>query len=175
VADPDIQSQIMEVLADPMNLPDTFWGYMIQRWLADAPVFPISQVFGFAQFTASPATDVLTQEATTSGTFGDLTTTGPTLTGLPDGKYVIRFGAAAFTTVTGTGALVGVSVNGGSITSGEYAEHGATSATSVVREVVKSLSNNGNNTLTLKYASGVGGTSVSFRNRWLVALRYGNL
>lgn len=32
-----------------MDLPSTFWDYMVRRWLRDAPVFPISQVFGFNQ------------------------------------------------------------------------------------------------------------------------------
>jgi hypothetical protein len=86
MADPDIASQIMEVLADPMNLPDTFWGYMVQRWLADAPVFPISQVFGFAQ------TFTLRGTINSDGTIKS--GTGFTVVKNSTGNYTVTFSTA---------------------------------------------------------------------------------
>jgi len=47
VADANVQQQVFEILSDPMNLPSTFWDYMVKRWQRDAPVFPITQVFGY--------------------------------------------------------------------------------------------------------------------------------
>lgn len=41
----------MDVLSNPMDLPSTFWDYATQSWLKDAPVFPVSQVFGYQQTT----------------------------------------------------------------------------------------------------------------------------
>lgn len=174
VASATIRQQIMEVLSDPMNLPAEFWQYDVQNWVKEAPVFPISQVFGFSQFTANAATTIQTNESTTSvfPTYVDLATVGPTLTGLADGKYVIFWGAGTFTSVAGNDTLCGPSVNGGAVLGN--ARNGGTNSVSVTGVVVTDLSNGGSNSITIKYCVAAAATG-SFFGRWLIALRYGNL
>ena len=73
----------MDVLSDPMNLPSSFWDYMVKRWLRDAPVFPISQVFGFTQFTVQPVAVVDTTAAgdTFNGALASVLASGDSLIG----------------------------------------------------------------------------------------------
>jgi hypothetical protein len=172
VADQDIQQQVMEVLSDPMSLPPPFWDYMVQRWLADAPVFPISQVFGFTQFAAQTAV-VATLESTTSTSYADLATAGPTLSALPDGKYVVVVAAAADASAAGVDCWMSYSVNGDSATDARGSRVATASIAGLSMFSTVSLSNNGSSTLTAKYRTS-GGTS-SFTNRCLFALKYGNL
>lgn len=171
-ADPQLVEAIMEVLADPMNLPSTFWDYATQSWLKDAPVFPISQVFGFVQFTALSAPVVITTETIASGVYGDLATVGPTLTGLPDGQYLIIFGALVHTSAAGIASLMSVQPNSTLAVDSDALQSQAVDPVSCARAITKSLSNNGSNTLTAKYRSGGTGT---YSNRWLLALKYANL
>lgn len=165
----------MDVLSDPMNLPSTFWDYMVKRWLRDAPVFPISQVFGFAQFTATSATRVSTAETTTSTTPTDLATVGPSLSNLPDGKYLFLFGCAGFVPNTVNSLYMGVKINSTEADVNNAAFCSATNSAWVpmITGVTASLSNNGSNTVTSRYW--VDGSTGHFQYRWLIALKYGNL
>lgn len=173
----------MEILSDPMNLPSSFWEYAIQKWLADAPVFPISQVFGFTQFTATPATSILTAETTVSTTYTDLATVGPTLTGLADGNYAIFFGAFLHNDTAGGGAVMSVKVNSTEASDNDFtsvfpagSSAYPTGGTCVSRVIFKALSNNGSNTLTCRYREAAPATGTAkFSNRWLAALKYSNL
>ena len=177
MADPDIQRQIMEVLSDPMNLPSTFWDYMVKRWLRDAPVFPISQVFGLTQFTVIPGTFISAQQTTTSSAFGDLATVGPTITGAPDGKYVVFHGCEAVTSTTGGfPARMSVDVNSGGASQNDECFTAGVEFVSIMRVTTQTLSNSNSNTITARYSVDGGGTrTATFGKRWLFALKYQNL
>lgn len=57
---------------------------------------------------------IITSENTNANThqqFGDLTTVGPELTDLPDGKYLFIFGAHSSVTTTNTRREMGLSIN----------------------------------------------------------------
>ena len=172
MADADIQQQVMEVLSDPMNLPSTFWDYMVKRWLRDAPVFPISQVFGFSATVAQTATEIATSETTSSASFVDLATVGPTLTGIPDGKYLIIFGASSKNTTAGSGAKMSIDINGGGAADADSTNCAVDQFVDVARFRTKTLANNGSNTITAKYR--VTANTGTFANRSLIAIRYGN-
>jgi hypothetical protein len=163
---------VHEILSNPMDLPSTFWDYMIRKWLNDAPVFPISQVFGFTQFTANQAS-VSTSESTSSVTYTALTTPGPTLTLLPDGHYLVLV-AAFMTDSFGNGAYMSPKVNSGVALDANAAITVSASGTSLIGASTQTLSNGGSNTIASVYRAGVGSTGT-FQNRSLIALRYGNL
>lgn len=148
----------------------------LKVWLEQSGLnLPISQVVGFQQFTAEAATRINTSENTTSGTYADLATVGPSITGLADGKYVLFFGAAVASAGAGSVPFMGISVNGDTpsdveATQGSDTTFGTAGSTAIIR----TLSNGGNNTLTAKYKSSDGATSCAFNRRWLIALRYAN-
>lgn len=170
-----VQDEMMQLLSNPMDLPPVFWDYMIQRWLADAPVFPATQVFGFLQFTAIVAPPIATAETRATSTFGDLATVGPTLTGLPDGNYLLAFGAGAAGSPGVSNALMSAQVNATPVAAGEYTYTSSASATSVMRILAKPLNNGGANTVTAKYASSNNAFSCTWADRWMLVLKYSNL
>jgi hypothetical protein len=159
-----------------MDLPSTFWDYMIRKWLNDAPVFPISQVFGFNAFTFQPAPTILTSEATTSMAYVDLATSGPTLTGLAAGQYAVFFGTQVDngSGVTDT-ACVSVSINGSAASDLDSAVVTAISPSSAttMRLIFESFPTGGN-TIKVQYRT-VAGNQLAFQRRWLVAAKFANV
>lgn len=145
----------------------------LRLWLEqNPPAIGISNILGFSQFTAN-SNSVITAETTTSASYTDLATVGPTLTGLPDGQYIILYGAASSSSATGTQtAFVSVSVNGATAVDNDGAENQNNAIASVARAITSTLSNGGNNTITLKYRSTSGTATFAFR--WLIALKFDN-
>lgn len=171
--DPNIREQVYEVMQDVLNLPPDFVNYVgVQTWLANSPVFPISQVFGFTQFTANTASTAAS-ESTSSTSYTDLATTGPFLSGLADGNYLIVFGTVGSMGDTTNNFLVSPQINSAAASDTDFTLGFGTAGMSAARAVTKALSNNGSNTITLKYR--VTGGTGTFTKRWLVALKYGNL
>jgi hypothetical protein len=167
-----IREELRAYLQDPLGFPEEFKGWL-PEWITQAGIdIPIGQVIGFTQFTAQAAPTIATAESTTSTSFVDLTTPGPTLTGLPDGVYLILFGAAASISAPGDIALMGVKVNATEAADADTTRTSVDQAESATRAIVKTLDGGGNNTLLARYRSG-GGTAA-FRNRWLVAIRISN-
>ena len=144
----------------------------LRTWLEqNPPSIPVTQILGFTQFTVQQATPIITSETTTSATFTDLATVGPSITGLPDGKYVILFGSA-LSASAGANAIMGIKINSTEATTADpTVQTNGTALTSAATAMVKTLSNGGNNTLTARYESSGTGT---FAIRWLIAIRYAN-
>lgn len=134
---------------------------------------PITQVLGFTQFTAQTATFVATGETTTSTSYTNLATVGPTLTDLPDGRYVILFGCAAKTSVTTASADMSIQVNSTSATDNDACFQGNTDVSSIMRATTATLSNSGSNSITAKFKVSSAATGT-FSHRWLTAIRYAN-
>ena len=153
------------------SIPKEFETWLIDRIAVLLPLIPISQVVGFTQFTAQDAPNVLTQQSTTSTSYTDLSTVGPQLTGLPDGQYIIFFGANQFS--VGAEPNMSIQVNATAASDDDRVVTGAGTAAHQSRAVIKTLDNAGNNTITVKYKSNSGG-SVTFFNRWMFALRIAN-
>ena len=166
------QQQLIAALSDPLfNLPKVFLTYMADYIATSGLSIPIGQVLGFSQFTVQQATPIITSETTTSATFDDLATVGPEITGLADGQYVILFGAA-LSASAGDNAIMGIKINATEATTADpTVQTNATTLTSGATAMVKTLSNNGNNTLTARYESTGTGT---FAVRWLIALKFAN-
>ena len=174
-------SLIEKVLAKPeviSQVAPNFFAYMVDYLAVNQPFIPISQISGFSQFTAQYAT-VSTEQAITSSTYGNLGTTGPQITGLPDGKYLFIYGAAleGRPTDNATIAWMSVSFNGAAASDNDGIRQQGELAIPASRATVATLQNNGNNTVTAKYrweSSGTPASNPTASYRWLVALKYAN-
>lgn len=156
----DFSAEALEQLA--------FW--LEQRGLH----IPVTNLLGYSQNIPQVAPAVLTSQTTASDTFTDLATVGPTLTGLSDGKYFLMYSAIAANNTAGDGAAISIQINAtAASTDDEALAQTGTLLTTLVGWTQKTLSNGGNNTVTVKYARVTGGTA-SFQTRRLVAIRLAN-
>lgn len=169
------RKRVQRMLSDPTSFPVVFPAWIKSRMEADPPLLPISQIVGFAQFTTQVASTIITIESTTSTTYTDLATVGPSLADLADGKYIALFGSMGKGDIAGIGALMSVSVNGGTAVDDDSALVTSLEWNSMMRAVQVTLDNGGTNTLRAKYRMlGTGGTA-SFQRRWLIATKTSNL
>lgn len=135
-------------------------------WFLQNPVpTPVTQIIGFQQFTVSVNVD--NTQVSENGTSASST---PALANLPDGQYVIVWGCQCYSSVAGTAAEMGVSLNGSAIDPGLVAANAGTTAVSVVSFTAQTLQNNGSNSISSIYQGGTG----TFSNRALLALKYAN-
>lgn len=149
----------------------------LRTWLEqNPPAVTISSIIGFEQFTVQVGTYVATQETTTSTTFTNLATVGPSLPELPNGQYIFAFGAIAFTdTALGFAARMSIDINGaGASTSDACATTIASPGLTSISRITTATLSAGNNTVTAKYLSDNNAHTMTFGNRWLIALKYAN-
>lgn len=145
----------------------------LRTWLEqNPPAIPVTQILGFAQFTALAAPYIGATESTTSTSFTDLATVGPVLTGLSDGQYVVMFGCTAKSAAADE-ADMGIAVNTNGVDPTQTVVTLTNSFTSMAIAVVVQLRGGGNNSITAKYLS-LNGGSASFGRRWMLALRFSN-
>lgn len=144
----------------------------IGAYLALNPL-PITQVPGFALFTARAAPTIAADQSTASTSPTSLSTAGPTLTSLSNGLYLMLFGASG--DIVGGGnptGYMGIKVNSTEPTSAAALYFDSASRAPGAFIALATLSA-GNNTLLARYwTSGTG--TVECKNRWLVVLRYAN-
>lgn len=163
-ADADV---LQKLLSAPIFFPETFKDWLTDFVGTNIPLIPYTHFFGAQLNIARSGNSITASESTTSSTYTDLTTVGPTITGLGDGTYVVLFGCH----LLGQGALAAVSVNG-STPSDDDAIHESEIEVTGGRGLFVTLKNNGNSTLTMKYRKD-GGASATFKNRWMTVLRVG--
>ena len=145
----------------------------LKTWLEqNPPTIPISQIVGFEQFTAK-GDQITTEESTASNTFTDLTTVGPSLTGLADGSYIVLFGAS-LQAVGGNIFQMGISINSDAVDGNHICETATTTNLSLAHGQLLTLSGGGNNSIVAKYRMNTGASAGHARYRWLIALRYSN-
>lgn len=144
----------------------------LRLWLEqNPPAIGISNILGFSQFTAQPATTISVSESTTSATYTDLLTVGPALTGLPDGKYMLIFGGLVTSSAAGSAWMAPqINATAASDTNGLSCGAGTTNSGAFACTVTLS---GGSNTITMKYRTDSGATGT-YTRRWLIALRYAN-
>lgn len=160
-------------LAGPLfSVPKPFETWMIDRVATSGFDLPVSQIVGFSQNLPQYAF-VGDRETTTSSTFTDLPHAGPTLTGLPDGTYLVGYGARMIGGDANGGAWMSVSVNGAAAQDNDAALNTNAFAVTSPNFVVKTLSNDGNNTLEAKYRRD-GTATADFSVRWMIALKQAN-
>jgi hypothetical protein len=144
-------------------------------WLEQRGIhIPISQILGFSQFVLKYAT-VDAGEATTSTTFTDLATVGPSLTGLSNGTYAVLFGCWGQSTDATQPARMSISVNGVAAAAGDGIQIPSSAAQmSSMRLIQETLSSGGNNSIAAKYCVAGGVNTATFAHRWIAALRVAN-
>jgi hypothetical protein len=154
----------------------------LRFWLEqNPPAVPIQQVLGFSQFLAQRVF-VSAFETTTSTSFTNLTTAGPSITGLSDGKYLIITSALINVGPTGADAVafMAPSANGAAAdeTQGALMENSTTSGhprATLFGATLMTLNAGGNNTVTAKYKTSLASTYGGFQYRSLIALKYANV
>lgn len=162
-------------LTHALRLPKDTIGYLVERIAIDGLQIPVSQLSGFTSFAAqSNVVGTGATETTTSTSYTNLATVGPTLTGLPDGLYVVLFGAGMKIS-SGTGAAMSVQVNAATAVDADGCVTESTLLVPSSRGFLATLNNAGNNTLTAKYKTYIVTETASFIRRWMIALKYQNL
>lgn len=160
-------------LQDPTLYPKEHKAWLTSYLELNPPLLPISQIAGFSGFTAQSAR-VSAGESTTSGTYAAIT--GPDITGLPAGQYLVLFGASNVrSSVAGGIQYMGVRVNSTDPTDAEaaYAEAsvGGSGSSGISAAIVKTLTTK-NNSLSCRYRVSAG--TGSYANRFIIALRISN-
>lgn len=153
--------------------PDPAVADLIVRLSQNPAALPILQQQQFGQFLATVATPILTSQTRTSATYGNLTTVGPSLADLPDGQYLLLFGAAAKCDTATILAVMSLSYNGAAASDNDAVVSGAADFVSVARAVTTTLST-GDNSVDAKYKISTTAATATFENRWLVAIKYAN-
>lgn len=180
---PEDLDQIERFLRDPsMSKALESW---IQDWVAGhLMATPITQLLGHSSTTFRIAASVSTEHSTTSATFVDLTSVGPTLSQLANGRWLAFWGCL----VRDSGgvevdAAMGISLNAGAA-SDTHAAHGRIAANGrsgvgYARHFgvfgAPALTSAHNNELKAKYRRASGSGTPNFSNRWLVAIRTGDV
>lgn len=167
-AKPAVTNPVVKTIWD---VSTDFLGELRTWQEANPPAVPISQIIGFDQYTAK-GDQVTAEESTASNTFTDLTTVGPQINNIPNGSYVVIFGAS-LQAVGGNELIMGVSVNGASPDASHVCESATTTNLSLAHGFLVTLSN-GSNSFVAKYRMSAGASAGAARNRWLIALRYSN-
>ncbi|MCR4338323.1 MAG: hypothetical protein NUW01_00390 [Gemmatimonadaceae bacterium] len=158
-----------------LRWPKDTIGYLAERISLEGLQIPVSQLSGFSGFTARVADTVVTQEDTTStASWVDLATVGPSLTSIPDGKYLAIWGCQAFGSVLNVGTNMGISANGATPNIDDACQSLSTEAETMASFAEFTLAGGGANTLTAKYRLGNPGTG-SYRRRRLLILRTADL
>lgn len=157
----------------PNDLSPEFKNWLKQFVLAEVvPEIPVYQLQGWAQFSGSYA-EVAASEAITSTSYTDLTTSGPSLTGLSPGIYLILFGAKVSHSDQGGTSRMSLSLNGSTATDADgWIQTNFSGSTSPMRAIQKTLSES-SNSITCKYK--VGGGTGTWSDRWLITMRTGNV
>lgn len=178
---PGLSQQEMELLkklfGSPMDFPTEFKAWLTSFIEANPPVLPISQIFGFSQFTATAAEAAGT--VTTTSTSYVALSGGPDLLEVPKGKYLIGLGCDASSNPSGSsiGARMSVDTNGSGAADSRAAVSASLQAdneTSVSKFFLTDLPNDVN-TITSKYRSSASDNTARFLYRWIIALKYANL
>lgn len=153
------------------QIPDAWLG-QVYAYLQQHPIpTPISQIQGFSGYTIQAAPTINADESTTSTTPANLTTAGPTLTNIANGRYVVFFGASASITggVGNPSGYMGVKVNSTEPSTGDALILDSASRVPGVFIILVNLTA-APNTLLARYwvDSGTG----NYKHRWMLLLRY---
>lgn len=106
------QEQFTEYLKNPIMFPPAFKDWMSDWYATNVPKLHVSQIFGFKLHSIYTADDVAGVESTTSSSYVDLATPGPTLSNLANGFYVVMWGCFAVGASTASNYFMSVSVDG---------------------------------------------------------------
>lgn len=133
---------------------------------------PISQVDGYTAQTPYSAPSIMTEENTSSVAFVDLNTPGPLLSALPDGLYMLTWGATAKVSSTLTRARMCISVNGAvpDVSMQAYTQSTTSSGISF-QTSLRIQGQTGGNSIRCQYSIAASPATGTFGGRFLNATR----
>lgn len=157
-----VRDEMAQLLSHPLQFPDEF-----KRWLGDyvatnIPMIPFGHIFGSRQNTARSGAYVAANETASTGVYQDLTTVGPQITQIANGRYLVMYGCECRDRAS-------ISVNGAT-PSDDDSIWGEEAHPAAMRMKILSLTNNNQNTIKMQYKSG----GRSFSHRWLAIMRLGS-
>lgn len=158
--------------ANPLMIPPDLMSYILDYIQTSRLQIPIGQVPGFVQFTAQVASPIATNESTASTSYTDLATVGPSLEGLPDGSYLVLFGAYGRVSAATGGTRMSIDVNGAGATDSDAVAWNITDAVSTSSFFTTRIMD-GSNSMIAKYRADSPLTGT-FADRRLLALRFAN-
>lgn len=159
------RDDLTKLLGAPIFFPDEYKTWITDFVATNIPLIPYTQFLGARMNLARSGNFVATAESTTSSSYVDLATVGPTIAGIADGDYLVMFGGF----VDGQGGLISYSVNGAAA-SDSTAVWENDNAAALSRADIVTLKNNHNSTIQLKYRKD-GGAGPTFSRRWIVVIR----
>lgn len=151
------------LLANPIEFPDEFKRWVGDYFATNVPLIPYGNLLGARVNIAKSGDYISTQEGPATTAYGDLSTVGPSVTGLADGVYVVLWGA-----VTGGGeheGYMGISVNGDTPQNAESA--GSQFDQNIAHGRLITVKNDHNTSMVCKYK----GTQQTWGQRWLAVIR----
>ena len=163
---PEEKQKINDYLSHPLDFPPDFKDWMADYFATNIPKIPLSQVFGFQLWRVHSASPIDTGQSTSSTSYTDLGTVGPTLSNLSKGYYIVMFGADVSFFSPGNTRTIGLSIDGAAPVAGNEAPGNVGSIGLVC---LVNLATDALHELKLKYK--VSGGTFTFSKRWLHALR----
>ena len=160
------KESLTKLLGSPLDFPQPFKDWLQDYVALQLPLIPYKNFLGAKLNIAKSSAYIAASEGTLSATYTDLTTVGPTITGLVDGQYVFLYGAHVNANDL---AWFSISINGAAASD----DQGAMTSwqATLVRAHLATVKNANSNSVQMKYRNGHGGTTKSFSNRWLAAIR----
>ncbi len=182
LSDPSqLRDHLNTLLSDPTLLPDKFLNWLPNHLTLNPPDINIDQINGYQENSSSGAQTITVEETTTSASYTNLTTLGPTLTKLEDGLYVVSYGMSAKINNVNTRAKANIAINGFASDANSpqvYTSNAGGMVGCSATATVRLEGGVAGNTLQLQYAVGVaGGTPANtgtFGQRYLNASRIAN-
>ena len=169
----DERKALQRSLSFPEDLPPKFKSWLIDFIAVNIPQIPVGQVVGFERFAGTQVSffsNLVSGDTTTSSTtYVDLS--GPSLSALEGGEYILMYGCRMQTNNT----LVhyySPSVNGAAASDVDAAQGRGPIIASVARVKIATLPAGTANTVAMRYR--VDTSTGGFGDRWLVAVRVGN-
>lgn len=179
------REMLQRLLKFPEEIPKEHKEWITDYIAVNGLELPIGQVRGLTKWMDDHTVRVWQAEVagglqgTTSATYTDLSTAGPSLTGMPDGSYIIIHGAYYEGDADVRGAMA-LSINGGAASDTDATQAGVDGLSgdqvrmSISTANAKTLSNAGSNSITAKYRRIAGTTSsAAFNDRFIIAMRTG--
>lgn len=158
--------EFREYLKHPLHFPDEFKSWVGDWFATNIPKIPISQVYGFKVHSVKTAPPISAEESTSSTSYTDLATVGPTLSSLANGFYLVLFGADVWVDPTNV-KYMGVSIDGAAV---DPSTEAAMEVGNSGRVFLADLSQ-GNHQHTLQAKYRVASGTQSFADRWLSVLK----
>lgn len=156
----------------------------VKDWVAGHILsMPADQLLGIPTYLFRIATSVPNADSISSGSWGDVATVGPTLNNLAKGTWFVIWGCNMVAAASSV-AHMGISINGGGPSDSNAAKSRSNTPnvdrgeTSYFRDFGTPSGGPGltleQNTIQAKYRL-VSGAAMTVSNRWLAALRIGDL